>query len=49
MSLHVPSGVSKVSGRLRASFRAAGVIATTFLCLARDLKSPEKPSLEPKS
>src|SRR4051794_9958869 len=32
-------GVSKVSGDLRASLRAAVVIARTFLRLARDLKS----------
>jgi glycosyltransferase involved in cell wall biosynthesis len=31
-------GVSKVSGNLRASFRAAIVIARTFLRLARDLR-----------
>ena len=33
-------GVSKVSGNLRASVRAAAVIAMTFIRLARDLKRP---------
>jgi hypothetical protein len=41
-------GASKVSGNVRASLRAAVVIATTFLRLARDLKQPVKPGLEPK-
>jgi hypothetical protein len=35
-------GVSKVSGNLSASLRAAGVIATTFLRLARHLPSAPK-------
>lgn len=39
-------GVSKVSGDLRASLRAAAVIATTFLRLARDLKRPVPQSAE---
>lgn len=43
------SGVSKVSGNPRASLRAAIVIATTFLRLARDLKSAAQPGLEPPS
>ena len=39
-------GVSKVSGDLRASLRAAVVIATTFLRLARHLPSDPKGGLE---
>jgi len=40
-------GVSKVSGDLRASLRAAAVIAATFLRLARGLK-PAKGGAEPE-
>jgi glycosyltransferase involved in cell wall biosynthesis len=39
-------GASKVSGNLRASLRAAVVIATTFLRLARHLPSDPKGGLE---
>jgi len=42
-------GVSKVSGNLRASLRAAVVIAMTFLRLARHLPSATKSGLERKS
>jgi glycosyltransferase involved in cell wall biosynthesis len=41
-------GISKVSGNLRASLRAAVVIATTFLRLARHLPSATKDGLERK-
>jgi len=39
-------GVSKVSGNLRGSLRAAIVIAMTFLRLARHLPSAPKGGLE---
>jgi glycosyltransferase involved in cell wall biosynthesis len=42
-------GVSKVSGNLSASLRAAVVIATTFLRLAHQLPSAPKGGLERKS